>query len=370
MEAFTRDQCQVLRQMDEVFDGFIPWLAGQYDATTGGFYYASSAIHDARFTPDIESTAQALNILVRNNLHQMLPEHIRLKMMHFFQQKQDPQTGYFFDENPNMKKDEVMVHRALNYALGALRKLKSKPLFPLPMQANAAPDYVRSPASYVQKWQSIDMSNSWRGCDLLATSCTYMSQMSETERAPFLAEAIRFLESIQDPETGLWGEGELYVRISGTFKLHTFYHRFQIPMPNKDRIYQSILHCLRTEEAKDMCYVRNPIDLLAYLQVDIPPDEWLEILERTYQNMQKLKRQDGGFSREIKNSPSAPNVAQVKEGERYPDMPEPVHLSLGVYEGDMNASTQATLIRQQCYRLSGLPVTPLIGADNFFKYLS
>ncbi|WP_088102795.1 hypothetical protein [Halalkalibacter urbisdiaboli] len=360
---------QSLAKMEAVFDGFFQWLAGQYDPASGGFYYAKSSINDHHFKPDIESTAQALNILLRNDLVKDMPEAMRKQMVDFFQRKQEKTTGYFLDENPLMKKDEVMVHRAINYSTGSLNKLGSTPLFPLPLEAKSAPDYVRTPETYLEKWRSIDLRNSWRGCDLLATSCVYIGEMPEDQREPFLQEAIRYLASIQDPETGLWGEGSLYVKISGTFKLHTFYSRFNIPMPNTDRIYQSILTCLRTEEAVDMCYIRNPIDLLSYMELPIPEEDLKEIIEITIGNMKKLKRDDGGFSRELEHSPPAPNVAQVKKGEFYPDMPEAVHLGKGLVEGDMNASTQATLIRIQCHKLAGIPVKPIKNARTFYTFL-
>ena len=76
----------------------------------------------------------------------------------------------------------------------------------------------------------------------------------------------------------------------------------------------------------------------------IPEEDVLEIAEITLRNMARLKRADGGFSREI-DHPPAPNVAQVKQGEYYPDMPEAVPLGKGEIEGDMNAGTQAILIR-------------------------
>ncbi|WP_100406460.1 prenyltransferase/squalene oxidase repeat-containing protein [Bacillus solitudinis] len=357
-----------LEEMENLFDGFFHWLAGQYDPVSGGFYYAKSSIGNHSLIPDIESTAQALNILLRNDLVKDLPEQMRKQMVQFFQNKQDKETGYFLDENPLMKLDEVMVHRAINYTAGSLAKLGSTPLYSLPLEANAAPDYVKSTDSYLEKWKSIDLRNSWRGCDLLASSCVYIGQMADGERESFLEEAVRYLASIQDLETGLWGEGSLYVRISGTFKLHTFYSRFNIPMPNTERIYQSILKCLRTEEAIDMCYIRNPIDLLSYMGLEIPQAELQEIIDTTIRNMRKLKREDGGFSRELDHSPPAPNVAQVKKGEYYPDMPKAVNLGEGLVEGDMNASTQATLIRIQCHKLVGIPVGPIKNAKEFYSF--
>ncbi|ARK29540.1 hypothetical protein [Halalkalibacter krulwichiae] len=358
----------ILEKLDHHYHGLLRWLGGQYDPSTGGFYYARSSIADHRFSPDIESTAQALNILLRNDLVNEMPQQMKQQMVRFFQNKQVEKTGYFYDENPLMEKDEVMVHRAINYAVNSLNRLGSTPLYPLPLKAKSAPDYVETPKTYLEKWRSIDLRNSWRGCDLLATSCVYIGEMDEEKQETYLKEAVSYLESIQDKETGLWGEGSLYVQISGTFKLHTFYSKFQIPMPNTDKIYQSILTCLRTEEAEDMCYIRNPIDLLSYMNCSLPKGDLAEILEITAHNLSKLKREDGGFSREITSSPPAPNVAQVKRGEFYPGMPEAVLLGKGLYEGDMNASTQATLIRLQCYRLAGIHPQPLKDASKFYSY--
>ncbi|WP_370621922.1 hypothetical protein [Bacillus sp. JCM 19034] len=217
--------------------------------------------------------------------------------------------------------------------MNALKRLGSKPLYPLPLKAKSAPAFTQSVEAYIEKWKSIDLSNSWRGCDLLATSCVYLNEMDRERRQPYIEAATKYFASIQDQQTGLWGEGSMYVRISGTFKLYTFYNRFQIPIPNKENIYKSILTCLRTEKAIDMCYIRNPIDLLVYLDMDIPEKELFEIIEITTNNISKLKRADGGFSRELNHSPKAPNVAQVKEGEYYPHMPEPVMLGNGLVEG-------------------------------------
>lgn len=358
----------ILEKMDQQFFGLMHWLAGQYDESTGGFYYARSSINDHRFSPDIESTAQGLNILARNQLIEKIPKAIKHQMIRFFQKKQVEASGYFYDENPLMARDEVMVHRAIHYSANSLKLLGDQPLFPLPLAAKSAPDYVKTPETYLEKWKSIDLRNSWRGCDLIATSCVYISELPAEKQPPFLDAAINYLSSIQDQETGLWGGGSLYVRISGTFKLYTFYNKYQIPIPNADKIYQSILRCLRTEKAVDMCYIRNPVDLLAYMNIDIPASDLSEIMEITTENIRKLKRDDGGFSREMNHSPEAPNVAQVKKGDYYPNMPAAVCLGKGLFEGDMNASTQATLIRLQCYRLAGMKAEPIKGSSEFFSY--
>ncbi len=369
LEHAARDIMPLLQKMDETFSGFYSWLAGQYDPESGGFYYARSSRNSTAFETDVESTAQAFNILERSGLKPYIPQQIKESLIRFFQNKQNSESGFFLDKNPVMKEDEVMVARAIGYTTGVLAGLGAEPLYPLPYKKAAAPPYMNSLETY-RKWlNDVSLANSWRGCDRLATTSAYVDQLPEQEKKRFIQAALDYFAEIQDPETGLWGEGSLYVRISGTFKLHTFYSKFDIPMPNVERIYKSILYCLRNETAGDMCYIRNPINLLSYMKVAIPDEELYEIIAITEDNMAKLKREDGGFSREIGNSPSAPNVAQVKEGEYYPFMPKPVHLSQGLYEGDMNAGTQALLIRLLSHKLAGVKAAPLHEAAQLFAMM-
>ncbi|WP_338143313.1 hypothetical protein [Paenibacillus whitsoniae] len=354
----------LLSELDELFAGFDGWLRGQYDAASGGFYYAPSS-RAMSGGPDIESTAQALNILERFGWLGGMPEEMKRGLVRFFESKQDAASGYFYDAHPAMREDEVMVGRAISYSMNALRKLGGQPRYALPVAAKQAPAYMASPEAYAAWLRSVPLVNSWRGCDRLSTSSVFIGQVEdEGKKAAFAKTAFDFFAETQDPETGLWGEGSYYVRISGTFKLHIFYDRFGVPLPREDRIYRSILHALREEEAADMCYIRNPIHLLSYMQVDIPPAELEEIISITLANMKRLLRADGGFSRELAHSPTAPNVAQVKPGEVYPDMPQAVPIGGGLVEGDMNAGTQALLIRAVIYRLAGVAAPELLpGAD-------
>ncbi|MFX3635232.1 MAG: hypothetical protein ACE3L7_10935 [Candidatus Pristimantibacillus sp.] len=347
---------EVLQAMDSLFEHFFEWLEQQYDPSSGGFYYARSSKEG--YTPDIESTAQALNIMVRCGLLPSWDEQKREHMVQFFHNKQRSDSGYFYDEHPDMCRDEVMVGRAIGYCTNALRKLGSSPRYSLPSEQNSSPSYMQSPATYRSWLESVELSNSWRGCDRISVSTAYLSQLDEAQLRPYLDEAFSWFESVQDSATGLWGSGSRYVRISGTFKLHLFYDRFDVPLTREQQLFESIKQTLAEDEAKDMCYIRNPIHLLSYMHISMSDAEILDILKATYSNMKKLLRADGGFSRELHRSPPAPNVAQVKDGEWYPDMPSPVCIGAGKVEGDMNAGTQAVLIRSLCYALAGIKEVP------------
>jgi len=340
-----------LAGMEALFGGFYEWLAGQYDEASGGFFYARSSRLLPGFEPDIESSAQALSVLERSGLLPLLDPGRRAAMAAFFRARQDPVSGLFLDRDPAMREDQVMVARAMQYSLRSLALLGSGPAHPLP-PPEAAPSFMASPGSYVAWLRGVDLRNAWRGCDLMMSANHYLERLGPAERERFVGAARACFEEMQEPASGLWGGGPPYVRLSGAFKMGMFYSRFELPLPRPGALYRSLLGCLRSEEAQDLCWVRNPVDLLASLRglVAAPRGELAEALGITARNLARFLRPDGGFSRELRGSPPAPNVAQVKEGEEYPAMPAPVRLGAGLAEGDMNAGTQALLI----FRLAGV----------------
>ncbi|PDO10940.1 MAG: hypothetical protein BLM47_04510 [Candidatus Reconcilbacillus cellulovorans] len=353
-----------LRELETLFDGFADWLRGQYDPKSGGFFYARSSKASGRFSPDIESTAQAIHILDRVGALDGQSDLVKERFVCFFQKRQDPETGCFYDADPRMRKDEVMVARALGYATGVLTRLGAGWPYPSPNPRRGAPAWMRSPEAFGRWVRDVDLSHSWRGCDRLSCSAVYLAALAPQERAPYLEAMFAYLERVQDAATGFWGGGSGYVRVSGAFKLHTFYARFGEPVPRAARLLDSVVDVVRDEAATDMCYVRNAVHLVASLGPTVRPGRTAdvgELIAKTVRHLRAFKRDDGGFSREMHRSVPAPNVAQVKEGETYPDMPEPVVLGEGAAEGDMNAGTQAVLVRRLCYRLAGVPEPPLPG---------
>ena len=86
------DQFRQLPDMDALFKNFYLWLAGQYDTKSGGFYYARSSMGRQEFQTDIESTAQALNIMAGSGLVALVPEWMKKGFITFFQQRQQPDS--------------------------------------------------------------------------------------------------------------------------------------------------------------------------------------------------------------------------------------------------------------------------------------
>jgi hypothetical protein len=358
-----------LAELDSLFVNFYSWLACQYDPRSGGFFYARSSKDSGEFEADIESTFMALSVLERSSILRSIPAKMRKGLVAYFQARQDPKTGLFLDPDPAMREDEVMVARAMSFSLHSLKMLGGSPLYPLPKAADEPP-YMATTETYLKWLASVDLRNAWRGCDFMMSANHYIERKSAAEREAFVEAARLYFAGIQDPETGLFGAGNTYTRISGTFKMNMFYKIFRVPMPRVEAIRSSVLSCLREEEARDMCWIRNPVDLLASFRdrITLKPEELAEVLAITAANMKALLRADGGFSRELEGSPVAPNVAQVKEGDYYPNMPIPVRLGKGLVEGDMNAGTQAVLIRNFARELSGRQPEPMAGyAADFTK---
>lgn len=337
-----------LEQFDHLYKGFYTWLAGQYDPEYGGFYYARSSKGDPRFQPDIESTAQAINILEASDLLKTMPETMRHKLIVFFQSRQVPE-GYFFDPHNNMRKVDRMVGRAVNYSSNCLRRLGAKPIYPLPGTKGMAtlPDYLKSVDGF-RKWlDERPWDYAWMAGDNIQAAGIFIRQLPEGERTVLLNLVWDYLETHQDPVTGMWGGGRPYIRLSGAFKLALFYDMFHKEIPRADRIYQSVLKTLREDVSEDMCWTRNPMDLLRVLHYQLgsyPEKDLTEVIEITYRNLKQYLKPDGGFSRHPDRSLETPNNVQ---------------LGKGLVEGDMNAGTQAVRIRSLCYSLAGVQARTL-----------
>ncbi|WP_053228022.1 hypothetical protein [Spirochaeta cellobiosiphila] len=318
---------------DPLFGNFFPWLASLYDPVIGGFYYSKSAKDSPEFNPDIESTAQALDILTNVKLMDSMPDEMVKKLILFFQQKQ-LDTGYFIDSHNDMKQYDRMVARALMYSLKSLYILGGKPLYPTEsLVTKNLPLHLKSLDSLKTWLVERPWDNPWMACDNISATSVYFQLMEQQDKKEFLNCVMQFLEEKQDSQTGMWGEGRPYLKISGAFKLSLFFKKLNIPFPLADRVYDYMKYTLVNDTSEDMCWTRNVMDLLDAITPqlgEIPKKDIDLILNITWRNLRLYYKKDGGFSRHIHNSLVTPNN---------------VPLGKGLEEGDMNASTQAIKIQ-------------------------
>jgi len=115
------------------------WLADLYDPETGGFYYSNSGRNYEGFLPDIESTAQAIDLLrlsgafdeYEDDPNKALPDWFKEKLVAFVKDLQDP-NGYFY--HPQWTKAMVDSRisrrsRDLTKGLSLLSSLGAKPTY-------------------------------------------------------------------------------------------------------------------------------------------------------------------------------------------------------------------------------------------------
>lgn len=333
----------LLKRHESLFNDFFAWLSATYDAESGGFYYAHSSVGSSEFQPDIESTAQGINILENENLFNRIPPGMSAAFIRFFQSRQNP-DGFFLDPHNEMHTVQRMRARALSYSVGALRKFGAQPLFPLPGEGGEAslPDYMRSLPEFEQWLQQRPWDYAWMACDNISASSVYIRSLPSPEREKWIDYLLNWLTERQDPETGFWGEGRPYVRLSGAFKLGLMYRALGVEMPNSKKVFFSLLKTAREDTSEDMCWTRNTVDLLSMLRPwlgGIEQPHIPELLEISLTNLSRYKKPDGGFSRHPEHSLAMPNN---------------VVLGLGLAEGDMNAGTQAIRVRRLLYSFAAL----------------
>jgi hypothetical protein len=331
-----------LDELNNLFTHFIPWLSSQFDRDTGGFYYASSSIDPGEFKPDLESSAQAVSILEMTGLLAKVPVRTKDKMISFFQKRQT-EKGYFLDPHNEMHTIDRMVARAISYSVNSLSRLGSTPLYAPPgSNGGELPGHMQSLSNFQQWLEERPWDNAWMACDNISAAIVYLRSMADDQSQLFLDYLLPWLEMKQDGDTGMWGDGRPFIKLSGAFKLCLFYRKMNLPMPKADRIFDYLLETLKTDIAEDFCWVRNPVDLLSVLLEQIPQPEKAildQIYKTTLENMSVFLKNDGGFSRGRENSLAMPNN-QI--------------LGKGLAEGDMNAGTQAIRIRMLFHKIYGI----------------
>lgn len=329
-------------EFDYLFKDYYIWLKGQYDKESGGFYYARSSIKPLVFSPDIESTAQAINILNESNLLKDMPVHIKNGLINFFKGRQR-EDGYFLDPHNNMYKVDRMVARALSYSTGKLAMLGATPQYKTPGTTGKKdlPQHLQT-LENLKKWlEERPWDYAWMACDNISAAAVYPIEEN------LLQYTLQFLEKRQDKETGMWGEGRPYIKISGAFKLALMYNRLNLKMPRVEQVYDYIKYTLQNDQSEDFCWSRNVMDLIGFIRPQLPEiqtSEKEQILSITWNNISRYLKSDGGFSRHIKSSLKTPNNVQ---------------LGLGLKEGDMNAGTQALKVRTLSLKWLDKKVEPL-----------
>jgi len=358
--ALTQNNTEKIQfeQLEQLFNNFYPWLAGLYDPEEGGFYFSLKHKNDKQLQPDIESTAQAISILYRSGLLPEMPATFRQKLINFFQKRQDPNTGFFIDQNIERHNNERWRGRALSYSISSLSKLKAKPLYPLPGEKNTGANpnpylsHFESPEIFQNWLNNRPWNNAWGALDQVSSQIPNLKLFPKAKRDQLLTILFKDLAKRQDSNSGLWGGGSPYRKISGAFKIAMVYKSFKKPIPRANKIYKSTLECLRNNKAEDICFVRNPLNLITMLRNDlgrpISNADKTQISNITIKNLAMFATDQGGFRGKL----SAPLASAPAIYRNY-------------HEANLNACSSAFTVRQLLYALSGMKV-PLVSNTDVF----
>ncbi len=290
--------------IDSLYENLYVFLFRLYDPETGGFYESIPKEGELRAgTPRIESTARGITMLDKAGILDELPEAVCQKFIVFFQNHQDAASG-FFEDLQEQRSAYERRGRALSYSVAALEKLGATPRYPLPGEKSDQPGmaHLQSVPDFRVWLDSLPWEHSWSAGSILSAQSTLMDQLPEPLRSSIVDCLFAYLKEHQHSSTGLWGGGLPYVQISGAFKMSMIYEAFGQPMPRADRIYKSLLTCMREEVCQDATWVRNPLHLLRVIQPQLaalPDTERQEIVWIAIYNISQFVRPDGGFARNL-----------------------------------------------------------------------
>lgn len=272
------DGAAVVAAFKEVYSMYtssVPaWLGGLYDHKIGGFYYSNSARDNEPFLPDIESTNQAINLLVNSGMissPDVLPEPMRKKMAEYVCSLLNPDDGYIY--HPQWGKDIANSRRGrdLNWAIDMSKKLKFTLPYPtandrLKAMVNATsaedktkaeaflPEHLTSKEKFIEYLESFDwINNSYYAGNMVA------AQGSQIISAGLVDTCVEYLNKFQNPSNGFWHEkSDMHHGINGFLKITAFYISAGAPINMAELAADSAIACLTSDEiGTTVCHLYN-----------------------------------------------------------------------------------------------------------------
>ena len=341
-----------LLRFDEMIncEGLVRLAARLYDKQTGGFYYSLSAMENDGFYPDIESTAQMLVTLTSLGLFkysergsERFPSAFADKLVAFFKDRQDKESGFFFDKQFGKTVTESKKGRNTGQSIGRLREMGEAPLYPLPFEREGAKEDPRealvphfaSLESYKAwldafDWESEDGHKQYYAGNMLSAS------KSSIEAAGFLDFTREYVTARQNPETGMWGKYKNSNAMNAAMKLSHLYdseHKY----PRVEKMIGSILEIVIAEEPYSIATLWNPLVLVrnilaGYGEISGELKEKINevkfpLIKLSIDRCERFKKPDGGCSYYPELS------SKTSQG---------VVVSLGLSESDVNATMLGT----------------------------
>ncbi len=260
------------------------WLAGQFDPDIGGFYYSKSGRDNEyieykgkqyKTGPDIESTYQALSLLKNTGMISKfsdIPSWMAEKIKNFTCSLQDPDDGYIYHPQWKNQIADARRGRDLMWSNGIAAGLGFKMPYPTAnerLKAAAAnpdkreemlsnmPEHLRSEAAFIKYLENMGWDEE-SGFGAYSAGNTLAAQAGMIGAAGLHEVGCKFLDSIQDKESGLWGgkNKSLYMAVNAILKITAFYGARAIP--NAEKVAMASMDAITTSERNNtVCYQYN-----------------------------------------------------------------------------------------------------------------
>ena len=329
-----------------------------YDPRTGGFYYSISSRDMEKMTPFAEGTYFVLNALRDGGITP--PDWYKEKVSAWLLPHQDEGDGYFYEELwGKITQGTRRINRDLTYSTIIIKSYCGKqPLYPTPEEriktaeksadgkSSATPEFLSSKEKFLEHLKGLNWNAPY------GTGSTLATQASLIKAAGLFDVAADFIASIQNPETGLWGEGLGWENTNAAMKLATYFQDTDHPYPRIEKLIESVQKIFESGVDPNLAtHIWNPFVALtcAFVSVGERADELrpllyekgADIVNFAIDAAEKLRKPDGGFS-----SFQAGSIARQQGYLFGAGLP---------YESDLDGTVIAgQLLRAQMHRVFGV----------------
>ncbi len=393
----------------------------------GGYYYSNSARNTLGYLPDLEATAHSLNFLVSSGMSEgapygdLIPDWMKEQIIRFAKARQNP-NGYFYHPQWTMAAVDASVSRRsrdLDWGTSILWELGSQPTYDTPdgykgdgilwdgtpvakealvgrlsgvcavsavskainnLTATAYPSFLESTSTFDKYLKSLDIEGrSYHvGSDLVALTSEIKARDksigTQNDPTPLADILIQYLNSHQNPETGLWGDRTDYYAVNGLFKITGCYTDTGNPMPYVDKALKAAMGAITSQEEVgavvdiyntwytvlnvldniEKCHGLAAADTAEAAIKEIRANA-VELIKATSAKISLFRKDDGSFSYNQKYSSS------TSQG-----MPAAVP---STNEGDENATIIATTgLTVRMMKVLGVEYVPMYTKADWIRY--
>lgn len=423
-------------------DSLVDWFANLFDPTLGGFYYSNGARDNEMveypknsgeyylLLPDLETTAQALEFISSSgmindfdNLSEALPSWMRLALIKFIKEKQDP-SGYFY--HPQWTRDMVnnslaRRSRDMTKSVSALSQLGVRPTYntpsgthgdgllwdgtsvstsaamSMPMKTSvvvavsrvvsvsvAVPEHLKDKKSFENYLATLDINrNSYWVGNQLASQASEIKTRDETlelegKDYSLVEILINWLDDHCYETTGHWKKIADFDGLNGLMKISALYRSLGAPLPYPEAAVNSAIATIKLDDSKEnptVCWVYNSWYTICNIIGNVDKHMSLEDSTRIITSIKSRLHEDAPAliaataAKQKQFMCQDGSFSYTRSNSSYTSQNMPVTLP-GLKEGDVNATvicTTGTL--GNMLSALGYSKVPILTHTDFIKYI-